>query len=179
MEGLIISIMSSLTVFTRPYNGHEFPIFKRDTYHKTWRKNLVKIPPTFISYHVTNSITYCVVICFLSFMFVAQCVVTITCYYSLSEKVYNHIVMCHRCKVELLSTWLWINTIYVSRTSWPMPGKSHVLSVTKYFVLNVSHRIHVSQCLHLLWHLCNITELRGIVLIVYKLYFRSTILKMI
>ena len=53
MEGLIISIMTSLTVFPRPYNGHVFHIFKRYTYHKTWRKNLVKIAPTFISYHVT------------------------------------------------------------------------------------------------------------------------------
>ena len=165
--------MASLTVFTRPYNSHEFPIFKRDTSHKTKRKNLVKIPPTCISCHVTNSATYCVVICFLSFKFVAQCVVTNTCYYSLSEKVYSHIVMCHWCKAELLSKWLWINAIYASRTSWPMPGKSHVLSITKYFILNVSH------CLHLIRHLCKITELRDIVLIVYKLYFHSTILGMI
>ena len=149
MEELIISIMTSLTVFTRPYNGHEFPIFKRDTYHKTWRKNLVKIPPTFISYHVTNSITYCVVICFLSFMFVAQCVVIITCYYSLSEKNYNHIVMCHRCKAELLSKWLWINAIYVSRgvlwaawsqlKMWPLPIKCMV-SADKLFVM-IYHQI--------------------------------------
>ena len=90
---------------------------------KIWLKNLDKIPPTFIPYYVTNSIGYYIVICFLSFMFFAQSVVSVSCNYYLSGDDYNHIFTCLWCEAEMLSRWLWINAIYVSRTSWPMPGK--------------------------------------------------------
>ena len=99
-----------------------------------------------------------------------ECIVATTCYYSLSENAYNHVVKCRWCKAELLRKWPWINAINVSRTSSPMPGKSHVLPVTKYFMWNISH------CLHLTWQFWKITELRGIILSTYKPYFRSIIL---
>ena len=63
---------------------------------------------------------------------------------------------CHWCEVEMLSRWLWINAIYVSRTSWPMPGKSHVAFAIKYFMWNVSH------CLQSIWCLYKITMRHGI-----------------
>ena len=140
---------------------------------KIWLKNLVKIPPTLISYYVTNSIGYYIVICFLSFMGFAQSVVSISCNYSLSGDDYNHIFTRLWCEAEMLSRWRWINAIYVSRTSWPMPRKSHVAYAIKYFMWNVSH------CLQSVWYLYKITVSHSIALIVYKLYFHSTILKMI
>ena len=110
---------------------------------------------------------------FFHLRFFAQSVVSISCNYSLSGDDYNQIFTCLWCEAEMFSRWLWINAIYVSRTSWPMSGKSHVAFARKYFMWNVSH------CLQSIWYLYKITVSHGIALIVYKLYFHSTILKMI
>ena len=135
---------------------------------KIWLKKLVKIPPTFVSYYVTNSVRYYVVICFLSFMFYA--IVAISCNYSLSGDDYMSLA------------WSW-NAFQMTMDKCYICVKN-ILTHARKVTCCICHKVFDLKCIslspeYIQWYLYKITVSHGIALTVYKLYFHSTILKMI